>query len=795
MATSNHSRPDAAKSGLLIFPNELLKLVCGDMSLEDISHLSLTCRDLYVKLLPILHRKDSKEDRQHIAASWACRHGQVTVLDRALTAGTDVNHRFPRLLRDGHTGTVHYRDLRQPPEAFPTLLHIATYYDQIDTLQFLISRGADRGAGGFPFQSRPGPESIFYARSPEAFNLLLPSVIQKGMPKIIIYMINEWASISTIETALAHSGNITTRSAAKLLERACENHRIDVFDLLVRHLRVGDDPKQDYYPHFMINAALMPKVLPMGESITEIIDRVASLPIENSLLANIDRPMVNFRTRNAPDENKTVSLLLLSMEPWVPISATQRILQLGADPHLRRHWPSSDLYIQEFNNGLGWPQGLFPILGTRWQMSGTALGYSLALTLMDRTSEYQRDNREKAQLLLEHGAGFETVGYPVSFMLMTITWPYSVNDIMDGIKSLGGEIMLRQTNRYGETHLSSVISWIAHGKNEGGEHGSTRPQERWADDIAGLVHNLLKTDQCDFYLNTPATDGPSKGLLPIEIAIRHQVPLVGPYRNPGLGEERRMFYQMGMLEVINVLLMHGARADTKDADGKSLLHWAATFAITERIHILLQYGAHVENVDDRGFTALHFACQTNVEDEDPMQGRHRVEIIRLLVENGADINAKTNDGRTPLFLACQTLATALIPELLALGAVMLEDDLGRSPRDAIQLAEAQYVDYDFGDFGALTSLLFELGDTDYVYDPQESALAVLDDPTCGVTFPPEEYAPLGRDPGSVWEFFNDEESTISKCEDAQYDNDLEDEEGEYGYEYFVEPWDGGEIRD
>ncbi|OTA63155.1 ankyrin, partial [Hypoxylon sp. EC38] len=102
-----------------------------------------------------------------------------------------------------------------------------------------------------------------------------------------------------------------------------------------------------------------------------------------------------------------------------------------------------------------------------------------------------------------------------------------------------------------------------------------------------------------------------------------------------------------------ILFRHGSSVNTKDADGRSLLHWAAKLCAIDRIQFLLERDAKIDDVDNRGFTALHFACQMNVEDVDvdPEQDHRRADIVRYLFLKGADLNAKNNEGITPLFLA------------------------------------------------------------------------------------------------------------------------------------------------
>jgi len=60
------------------------------------------------------------------------------------------------------------------------------------------------------------------------------------------------------------------------------------------------------------------------------------------------------------------------------------------------------------------------------------------------------------------------------------------------------------------------------------------------------------------------------------------------------------------------------------------------------IQLLLKHGAKVNQVNDRGESALHIACKNNNE-----------EMVKCLIENGADINQKDHQQRTPLFYTYQ----------------------------------------------------------------------------------------------------------------------------------------------
>ena len=93
-------------------------------------------------------------------------------------------------------------------------------------------------------------------------------------------------------------------------------------------------------------------------------------------------------------------------------------------------------------------------------------------------------------------------------------------------------------------------------------------------------------------------------------------------------------------ELVQILLDHGALADTKDANGRSPLLDATLQGRKELVQILIKHGADVSTRDSAGRTALHEAAS---------QGHEEVTLV--LLKNGADVAAKDNAGMTPLHWA------------------------------------------------------------------------------------------------------------------------------------------------
>jgi ankyrin repeat protein len=97
----------------------------------------------------------------------------------------------------------------------------------------------------------------------------------------------------------------------------------------------------------------------------------------------------------------------------------------------------------------------------------------------------------------------------------------------------------------------------------------------------------------------------------------------------------------GPLEVLELLLSHGADASAQDAEhGYSALHYAVANAHPNAARTLIKHGANVNAQTKTGETPLHFAVRSRRED-----------IATLLLDNGADPNLRDYKGQTPFDIA------------------------------------------------------------------------------------------------------------------------------------------------
>jgi hypothetical protein len=104
-------------------------------------------------------------------------------------------------------------------------------------------------------------------------------------------------------------------------------------------------------------------------------------------------------------------------------------------------------------------------------------------------------------------------------------------------------------------------------------------------------------------------------------------------------------------------LREGANVNTRDEDGLTPLHYAASRGYVEVARLLLENGADVNAKNEHGITPLHVAASEG-----------HAEVVRLLLEHGADANARDEDGLTPLHNAAANGHLDVVKLLLEKGA-------------------------------------------------------------------------------------------------------------------------------
>ena len=118
------------------------------------------------------------------------------------------------------------------------------------------------------------------------------------------------------------------------------------------------------------------------------------------------------------------------------------------------------------------------------------------------------------------------------------------------------------------------------------------------------------------------------------------------------------------IDIVNLLLKHGADVNTTDINSKTPLHRAVSNENIDIVKLLLKPEANVNIRDTYGRTPLHGASEENID------------IVKLLLKHGADVNITTDYYRsTPLNLAVSKENIDIVKLLLKHGADVNTTDI------------------------------------------------------------------------------------------------------------------------
>ena len=166
----------------------------------------------------------------------------------------------------------------------------------------------------------------------------------------------------------------------------------------------------------------------------------------------------------------------------------------------------------------------------------------------------------------------------------------------------------------------------------------------------------------------------------------------------------------GHVEVARVLLKHNADTEARDMYGWGPLQWAADEGYVEFVRVLLEHGADVDTQDEDNQTPLHRAQGEEVArlllkhgaDPNSLDNRGwtplhylsflgRGEAARVLLEHGVDEDARNSNSATPLHVASSRGEDNVVRLLLQYDAdIHARDDQGRTP--FMMATEKQYDD-------------------------------------------------------------------------------------------------------
>ena len=129
--------------------------------------------------------------------------------------------------------------------------------------------------------------------------------------------------------------------------------------------------------------------------------------------------------------------------------------------------------------------------------------------------------------------------------------------------------------------------------------------------------------------------------------------------------------ETGNIEIIQLLLDHGAKVNARDAEKQTPIMRLEEDATPELVELLVRYGAKIDVADKSGNTPLILAAASA-----------KVEVVKALIDSGADVRAKNKAGRTALMNAAENDDLEAVRLLLESGSeVNARDDEGESAWD------------------------------------------------------------------------------------------------------------------
>lgn len=131
--------------------------------------------------------------------------------------------------------------------------------------------------------------------------------------------------------------------------------------------------------------------------------------------------------------------------------------------------------------------------------------------------------------------------------------------------------------------------------------------------------------------------------------------------------------ERGHLDVVKVLLEHGATINTQDGFGKTALIAAVRSGSLDLVKYLIDKDADPNIRSTEGTSALHIAAACG-----------HLPIISILLDMGMPINLTDKYGMTPLFMACGAGNVETVRYLLSRNADASIGRHGDTPIDAVR---------------------------------------------------------------------------------------------------------------
>ena len=277
----------------------------------------------------------------------------------------------------------------------------------------------------------------------------------------------------------------------------------------------------------------------------------------------------------------------------------------------------------------------------------------------------QGGHTDVSQLLLQHCVDVDVRGFkhrtPLHFA--------AHNGMLDIIHMLiKRDADVNSQDEDGQTPLHRIISAM--------RNTSTN----YVDGLRFLLDNNAGVDAQDYELSTPLHLASSLGCLKATQMLLEFGANVHIQNNDGETPLHRSLKNIGAspycsLDITRSLLEHGADVDAHDYRHWTALHLASYSGNLNLVQLLLEHGANACVRNDEGETPLHHLLRGICASSDAA-----LEIIPPLLERGADVDARDKHHLTPLHLATRCRNLGAVRLLLGHGAnIDVRNDKGWTP--------------------------------------------------------------------------------------------------------------------
>ena len=317
---------------------------------------------------------------------------------------------------------------------------------------------------------------------------------------------------------------------------------------------------------------------------------------------------------------------------------------------------------------------------------------AVAMFLLEHGADIRsRDSQSRTSL---HVASYHGYADVVSFLIDRGVDPNTETD--------NRETPLYLASKYGRQDAARLLLEHSADPNHQNAKGLTPLHAAWKGGHVGNIRLLL-----DHGADVKSPD--NRGNSPLHVVLQES-----PYGNilvdlapPSFSLPAFLEYR---LDVVTLLLEHGADASYPDNDGETPLHIVLRRGLIDIVRLFLHHGADANIPDKRGTSPLHVVLQEDRRDDtdtllfdypdgpsseepNPAFLEHRSDIVMLLLDHGADANHPDNNGGTPLHIASQRGFIDIVRLLLHHGADVNRPDIfGITPlHDALKTSHDEII--------------------------------------------------------------------------------------------------------